>query len=288
LLQRLLVMNRTLARAGVICGFVVACGCSAGGGGDEPTAASGDESSALTAGWTTLGNGVAYKATAAGDGVFIGYAGYSVPLDRSAVWTDALFEARLKALHVGHLYAVRGPSDPGYGNRDIANTSLASHLVAGPGRDAPFVLVAAHSSGSYVAHELFGQVFEGTHDPAHVLDQKIVYADLDGGWTGLDAHVLSSMKKFAFVWAEDTTLSSGHSANASGMESLGLDHGHSGIRLVVDHSGCHSGAKWCLHDLLITKRPHNPDTFDLPRDYTDFAGRPVQDGWIRALEGSLR
>ncbi len=96
-----------------------------------------------------------------------------------------------------------------------------------------------------------------------------------------------SLKKIAFVWAEDTTLSHGRSANSGGMESLGEDHARSGLRLVVDHSGCHSGAKWCLHDLLITTRPHDPNTFDLARDYTDFTGRPVQDGWIRALEGSL-
>ena len=43
----------------------------------------------------------------------------------------------------------------------------------------------------------------------------------------------------------------------------------------------------CLHDLLITTRPHNPNAFDLVRDYTNFVGRPVQTGWIRALESSL-
>jgi hypothetical protein len=176
----------------------------------------------------------------------------------------------------------------GYANRDIANTKLAAHLVAGAGRDAPFVLVGAHSSGTYVAHELFGQVFEGAHDPSHVLANKVVYANLDGGGSGLDARVLSSLKRIAFVWAEDTTLAHGRSTNSGGMESLGEDHGDSGLRLVVDHSGCHSGAKWCLHDLLITTRPHDPSTFDLVRDYTDFTGRPVQDGWIRALESSLR
>ena len=272
----------------VIMGVALACGCSGGGDDEDPGASTADEAAALTAGWSVLGNGVAYKSTGAGEGVFIGYAGYSVPLDRSALWVDALFDARLRALDVGHLYAVRGPSDAGYANKNIANTRLASHLVGGPGRAAPFVLVGAHSSGTYVAHELFGQVFEGTHDPEHVLERKVVYGNLDGGQTGLDAHVLASLKKIVFVWAEDTTLAHGRSANAGGMEALGEDHHGAGLRLVVDHSGCHSSAKWCLHDLLITTRPHDPDRFDLVRDYTDFAGRPVQSGWIRALEPSLR
>ena len=279
-------MRRAL-RAWLLLQVGLACGCSSGVA-DDPSADTGDEASALTAGWTVLGNGVAYKSTGAGDGVFIGYAGYSVPLDRSAVWVDALFEARLQALNAGHLYAVRGPSDAGYANRDIGNTRLAAHLASGPAHAAPFVLVGAHSSGTYVAHELFGQVFEGGHDPEQTLRGKVVYANLDGGQTGLTTRVLSSLKKIEFVWAEDTTLSRGRSANAGGMEALGEAHQGAGLRLVVDRSGCHSGAKWCLHDLLITTRPHDPDTFDLVHDYTDFAGRPVQVGWIRTVEASLR
>ena len=72
------------------------------------------------------------------------------------------------------------------------------------------------------------------------------------------------------------------------MEALGEEHNGAGLRLVVDRSGCHSGSKWCLHDRLITTRPHDPNTFGLVRDYTDFAARPVQVGWIRAVETSLR
>ena len=271
-------------RACLLLALAAACGCS-GSTNDDGAVTDGD-GAALTAGWTVLGNGVAYKNTGAGDAVFIGYAGYSVTLDRSAAWVDALFAARLETLHVGHLYAVRGPSDPGYNNKDIANTKLDTHLIGGPAPDAPFVMVAAHSSGSYVASEMFGQVFEGSHDPAHALAHKVVYADLDGG--GLDAHLIASLKKVAFVWAQDTTLSQGRSANAGGMEALGAEHGNLGVRLVADHSGCHSGAKWCLHDLLITTRPHDPSTFDLVRDYTDFVGRPVQSAWIRSLEPFLQ
>lgn len=183
---------------------------------------------------------------------------------------------------------VRGPSDAGYANKNIANMRLAAHLVGTRGAAAPFVLVGAHSSGTYVAHELFAQVFGGAHDPQHALEDKIVYANLDGGGSGLDTRILSLLRKIAFVWAEDTTLSRGRSTNAGGMEALGDAHGDSGLRLVVDRSGCRASAKWCLHDLLITTRPHGPDRFDLARDYTDFVGRPVQIGWISALESSLR
>src|SRR4051812_47096430 len=105
-----------LARAAALCALSLAfaAGCSGGEESDDDADSSGEEASALTAGWSAIGTGVAYKATNAGDGVFIGYAGYSVTLDRSAAWVDALLEARLRALHVGHVYAVRGPRDPGY------------------------------------------------------------------------------------------------------------------------------------------------------------------------------
>jgi hypothetical protein len=266
--------------------LATACGSAE----DEDLVASDDaaQAAALADGWTSIGNGVAYKSTGGGDGVFIGYAGYSVTLESSTAWVDALDDARLRELGVGHLYAVRGPTDAGYGRKDIANTKLAAHLVGGAGPVAPFVLVGAHSSGSYVAHELFGQVFEGSHDPDGVLEGKIVYADLDGSDRGLDARVLASLRRIAFVWAEDTTLAQGRSANGAFMKVLGDDHGGTGLRLVVDHSGCRSGAKWCLHDLLITTRPHDPSSYDLVRDYTDFDGRPVQDAWVRALEPYLR
>lgn len=169
-----------------------------------------------------------YKHVGDGDAVWIGYGGYSVQTDWSCAWSEELHRTRLRALGVGHLYAVKGPNDPGYRNREVANTALGAHLTAGPGPDAPFVLVAAHSSGTYVAHELFGQL-KDRGAATSALRKKIVYAN-----------------------------------------------------------GCHSGAKWCLHDLVITTRPHDPATFDLRQDYTDFANRPVQTAWIDALSGSLR
>ena len=39
---------------------------------------------------------------------------------------------------------------------------------------------------------------------------------------------------------------------------------------MADGSGCVSGAKWCLHDTLITTHPHNPHSFDLASDYRRF------------------
>jgi hypothetical protein len=253
---------------------------------DDPDVSEG----ALGDGWESVGLGVSYKKTGDGDAVFIAYGGYSVKDEWSRAWTTELHKQKLKALGVGHLYAVKGPNDAGYNAREIANSKLAAHLLAGRAAAAPFILVAAHSSGSYVAHELLADLYRTNAplDTAGATRGKVVYANLDGGGAGLDQHIVGQLRRVAFVYAEDTKLGAGRSANAGAAESLGAAYGHTTLRIVDDHSGCHSGARWCLHDMLVTTRPHDPDRFDLARDYTDFAGRPVQVGWIDALASSLR
>ncbi|HEY8078032.1 MAG TPA: hypothetical protein VIF62_28090 [Labilithrix sp.] len=251
----------------------------AGCGGEamqDDGAVSGDD--ALTSDWTPVGTGVAYKNTGSGAGVWIGYAGYSVKDTWSCAWTTELDRVRLGRLGIGHLYCVQGPRDASYAGKEIGNSKLAAHLAAGPGPDAPFVLVAAHSSGAYVADELLRDL------PAETL-AKVVYANLDGG--GIDASLVSGMKHAAFVYAQDTTLDHGLSANAGFMQSLGSEFHSPAIRVRQDHSGCDSGAKWCLHDLVITTKPHDASTFDLHDDYTDFAGHPVQTAWIDAVASYL-
>ena len=72
------------------------------------------------------------------------------------------------------------------------------------------------------------------------------------------------------------------------MIALGNAYGSPAIRVDGAQSGCNSAAKWCLHDLVITTRPHNPATFDLQKDYTSFTGRSVQTQWVDALQPFLQ
>ena len=55
----------------------------------------------------------------------------------------------------------------------------------------------------------------------------------------------------------------------------------------VPSTGCHDGAGWCLHDVVITHRPHDHETFDLADDYTDFANRPVTTEYLDPLLAPL-
>ena len=219
--------------------------------------------------WANVGLGVAYQQVNTGHAVLIAYGGYSAQLAYSAAWATELVDARLGAAEVGHVYAVKGPMDPGYDAREIANTKLRAHLATIDDGTSP-IYVVAHSSGSYVAHELLSQLYNAG-DTAIL--SRIAYANLDGGSGGLTDAIVASVGKIAFVYARDPTL---------GLGMTYAPHG-AAFEVTVPMTGCTSGARWCLHDVVITHRPHNPSTYDLGHDYTDFTNRPVTTEYLEPL-----
>jgi len=239
------------------------------GKGDDPAA------------WTSVGFGVAYQQVTAGPGVLIAYGGYSAKLSYSAAWATELVDAKLGGVDVGHVYAVKGPQDAGYGAREIGNSKLRAHLLALGDSDVPIYIVA-HSSGSFVAHELLGQLHRAGDDATL---SRIAYANLDGGGSGLTQSIAESLGALAFVYAQDPTLGSGLSQNSGSAIALGAAYAMHGSahKVVVPNTGCASGAGWCLHDVVITHRPHNRFSYDLARDYTDFVNRPVTTEYLDAL-----
>ena len=129
--------------------------------------------------------------------------------------------------------------------------------------------------------DLLAQLFAGS--PAVL--SRIAYANLDGGGSGLTNAIVESLGDTAFVYARDPSLSAGLSRNTSAMRALANTYAaHASVFEVrVPSTGCNSGAAWCLHDVVITHRPHNPSTFDLARDYTNFINRPVTTEYFDAL-----
>jgi len=247
-------------------------------------AASGTGSELAAASWTSIGRGVSYRRVNAAPAILIAYGGYSAQLSHTSAWATALMNAKLAAAGVGHVYAVQGPADPKYAAREIANTALRAHLGKLTGDIAP-IYVIAHSSGSYVAHELLTQMHAAT-DVAHL--SRISYANLDGGGTGLTTPIVASLSRIAFVYACDPLLPSGLSQNSGAMRALGTTYAAYGdaFEVTVPGTGCASGAGWCLHDVLVTHRPHNPRNYDIARDYTDFVNRPVTTEYLDLLISS--
>ena len=134
-----------------------------------------------------------------------------------------------------------------------------------------------------MAHELLADL-EAQGAPGAALLARTVYFDLDGGESGLTPELVGHLRRAYFVYADDSTTGT-RSANAATMIALGTRYADKGGVLAVNaaRSGCRAGAKWCLHDALVTERPHNPDTFDLEKDYQGFLpDRPAAVAYLSA------
>lgn len=92
---------------------------------------------------------------------------------------------------------MQGPEDPGYDAKEIGNSKLRAHLATIDDSVSP-IIVVAHSSGVFVAHELLDQLYTAGQDDVLA---RISYANLDGGGTGLDDDIVASLGKTTFACA---------------------------------------------------------------------------------------
>jgi hypothetical protein len=234
-----------------------------------------------------VGFGVARKDSQnpLGDDVFIGYGGYAIPLDASCAWVTALYHATLRDRGVRYVYCVQGPADPGYSQLEIGNSKIVAHLLGQIGPGTKYILAAAHSSGSFVAHELLQQLAGGL-DPQGLTAGKVVYFDLDGGSSGLSAPIVARLHSAYFIGARDGATGT-DSPNHAVMVNAGATYAAAGgfWELDASGSGCDAGATWCVHMTLVTTQPHDPTKADGIADYSDFAGRAVAKAYIDAKAG---
>lgn len=251
-------------------------GSSASDSGAQSTDASVSTSDAApefdaSAPWTPVGFGITTKDVGTGSNVAIAYGGYTATDEDSQAWVTELTRVRLDALGVGRIYAVRGPKEADYSSREIGNSTLAAALAADA--SAGKIVIVAHSSGGFVADELFTLVSPDVM-------AKITYFNLDGGSWSMNSAMVAKMRGVYICDAHDPV--AGNSENTSSDESLHASLEGSRLFTVdATGSGCNVGAGWCLHDTLIIDEPHNPATYDLALDYTDFtSGRHVVTSYI--------
>ena len=240
-----------------------------------------------TLAWETgagVGNGVARKDTQnpRGENVFIAYAGWRITLSATQAWVTALYRSTLRDRGVRYVWAVRGPLDPNYKSVEIGNSKIASAMIPHVSDATKFILVVAHSSGSFVAHELFSVLANGGLDPKNVTAGRIVYFDLDGDASGLFPSTIARLRRGYFVGAVDKTTGT-ESPNAVDMRDAATQLGSpmSYWESDASASACPKGDVWCIHVTCITQRPH-PKAPDPNVDYTDFDGREVNHSYLDA------
>jgi hypothetical protein len=256
---------------------------------DAPSSTSGDSSTGAPVPdfdelpWQTgdeIGYGIAYKDSQdpSAHSIFVGYAGYPFPLDAAQSWVTELYHARLAELGVRHVYAVQGPATVGYVDLEIGNSQIAEALGTQLG-DTGFVLVAGHSSGTYVAHELLGQLRDGL-DGTGVTEDRVVYFNLDGGVAGLEDALVARLHRAYFVSVLDSNTGT-VAPNRDAMQYAAGQWPDKGgyLDLEGNASGCNAGAQWCLHMVVINQLPHDPTDSSVV-DYYDFVDRPVVTEYI--------
>jgi hypothetical protein len=111
---------------------------------------------------------------------------------------------------------------------------------------------------------------------------RIEYINLDGGVgegvRRLEPALIARLKGTPAVYVHAPTQKT-YSPNSADMQELS-NLAPDKVRLVElagDQAGCKLGAKWCLHEVVVNRRPYNPTRFDLERDYGRIdADHPVQ------------
>ena len=200
-------------------------------------------------GWTEIGRGAwLHGEQGTGGTLFIGYAGYGADGEGARNWAGAVAAAKGWKTVI----AVAGPDKVYYEHKEKleANTLILTGLIP---RLAPArIVIAAHSSGSFVAKEFMALIEKlGKKE----LLRKISYYDLDGGPCGACRKYADDPANAGFLFTCVSAIQpDGPSApNLDGMKSCGKYY----LELKAEGAGC-SGA-WCLHGWLVNRNASKLD-----------------------------
>ena len=242
-----------------------------------------------------------------GKNVLITMGGMGAKLKWVQKWTEELYKARLKEFNIGMIIVVKGPVEEYYDSREIEIKEMTKRFVTAYqqyGFNETYLIV--HSSGVFPAHQMFDFLYIGGDDPTtkkmnarklEILDPKgitknrITYIMLDGelgipkGYT-LKEKMVENLKKIYSFYAVDA-----ETGTRSGMahEAIKVKYAFQTkttlYKYIAKNSGCKPDAKWCVHETLITTRPHNPARYDLEKDYQFFdSTRKVVTGYMGVVK----
>ncbi len=226
--------------------------------------------------WQQVTHGISYNLpeNKSNSNILICFAGWSVKQAWAENWAWKLWEAKLRDNGIGNLYAVKGSKDVFFESSEIATDSLALHIQNMMNKnermDSLKITVVAHSSGSFVAHRFFSVL--NTNPVWQDLLGKITYYNLDGAIssatheTTLTKTLSDQIKEIFAVYAYEETEKIA-SPNKNEMQKMVLLYPEkvTAIELKSNNSGCKD--PWCVHDLLINAKPHDPNGFDMEKDY---------------------
>jgi hypothetical protein len=202
-------------------------------------------------------------------------------------WADALAAAgAFDSLDVGRIYAVPGPIDSGYSRlREVNTAALAADVIKRAGEQKPgLILVAAHSSGAFVADDFIAQL-QRQQKKLNLL-ATVAFFKLDGGWAGnFTAAVARKLGGLFCVAAQCDKVSSLNFIAMTKSCPARFAKIATIIKLSVADTGCK--AVKCCHDALVNRRPHNANNFAVVSDYSDYSNGQVQTEWLEQARARL-
>jgi hypothetical protein len=230
--------------------------------------------------WFKIGNGVqyAYTENKKGNDILVVIGGWRAKQDWVNKWSSELYNSKLSEYGVKHILSVKGPDEVCNKNQEINIKSLAEYIrnIIYATYYIDKVIIVAHSSGSFVANELLNYLYgkSGIATDSFYVN-KVYYFNLDGGigddecGVSLEEQTIKNIVKIYAVAAFDSS-SQIYSSNYETMKTLSELYGDKSEMIVINANNTGCTDKWCLHDALIISKPHNPEMYDLEKDYTLF------------------
>ncbi len=244
--------------------------------------------------WVKIGNGINYglNNNQSVNDIAVVFGGWKSEQQWVNKWSEELYNQKLKELGIQHLLSVKGPEEVCYENEEIDIKSLAEFVknIIYATYFIDKVIVIAHSSGSFVAHDFLNKMYgrDGIAKDSFYVN-KVFYFNLDGGigsekcGISIDTAVIKHIRKIYAVAAYDS-VSNLYSANYETMKNFAELYGEKSELLLIQSNESDCKDKWCLHDALIITKPYNPNKYDLERDYQRFnSERRVQTDYLKFL-----
>jgi len=245
--------------------------------------------------WVKIGQGLNYGVTnnQKGNDILVTIGGWKANQTWVNKWCEELFNVKLKELGVQHLISVKGPDDVCFNLKNDIDIKTLAEFIKNIIYATYFidkVIIIAHSSGSFVAHDLLNFMYaeNGIAKDSFYIN-KVHYFNLDGGIGGKDCGIsldTSAVKHLSNIYAVAVYDSSANlfSANYETMKRFYEMYYSKSELLTIStaESGCVD--KWCLHNAVIINKPHNPNMYDLEKDYQNFNDtRKVQTDYLKVF-----
>ncbi|MBE2281263.1 MAG: hypothetical protein IAE91_12795 [Ignavibacteriaceae bacterium] len=224
--------------------------------------------------------------------IVVTLSGISVSQKNADTWGSAILNSASNILTPALHYSFAGPNHEYFYNYEIDINKFIDDLLneISKNKNISDIIFIAHSSGVFVAHEIFRRMYDLNQDSLKITSGKIHFFSMDGAigknqGIRLTQSSVNNLNKIYCVYAKNK-ISGDLSARSGDVLDLFNEFKDKTVLVELDasESGCLKEAKWCLHQYLVNKKPYNSKGFDFINDYGNIsASNPVNIDYLYYL-----